>query len=616
MIIQGNAENIPLPDNSVDLLVTDPPFGLSDGKRRAKGKKATGGFMGKKWDADVPSVEAFRECLRVLKPGAFAFWMCAPRLDCQAAMAERLVEAGFRIDFSPLYHTYACVSEDTEVLTEHGWRNWSEITRLEKIAVFHPGINAYSWEQPYAWNVQKTEDAYRIWGEHTDQIVTGNHRVAVVERGGVCFEYAETLAQEGRIEKTPWIPFDHGMIPYWRVATAAIEPVNYQGMVYCPSVSTGAFVARRKGMIFITGNSGFPKAASVGKLIDRRLGAKREVVGSNPNHRPVSGVEYEGVCQGRITVSPDITAPATPEAKRFEGAYAGLQMKPALEIVICAMAPLSEKSYTDQALANGKGCTWLDACRIPTGASDVQKMERCNTPGAGRFKYSSWSGGYAGKDAPLDVTQGRFPANLVVSTQPVDPLGAVETASPNTYTRRADGFSSGVYGNSIGEKAGSRSLNFGDSGSYSRMFDLDRWWEHLNGDPVEELPPEVQQTLPFMIVPKASKAEKNIGIRNRKKSTVDDGRKKSIDNPFQRGETLRKNTHPTVKPIKLMSYLITLGSREGDLVLDPFMGSGTTGLAAKRLRREFVGIDLNREYVEISRARMSGDQPLMDLMEE
>ena len=62
--------------------------------------------------------------------------------------------------------------------------------------------------------------------------------------------------------------------------------------------------------------------------------------------------------------------------------------------------------------------------------------------------------------------------------------------------------------------------------------------------------------------------------------------------------------HPTVKPIRLLSYLITLGSREKDLVLDPFMGSGTTGIACKLLNREFIGCEINKEYFGIAQKRI------------
>jgi len=70
------------------------------------------------------------------------------------------------------------------------------------------------------------------------------------------------------------------------------------------------------------------------------------------------------------------------------------------------------------------------------------------------------------------------------------------------------------------------------------------------------------------------------------------------------GRKPRKNFHPTVKPLKLMSYLITLGSRRNDIVLDPFIGSGTTAIAAKMLGRRYIGFELNEEYHKIAEARI------------
>ena len=96
--------------------------------------------------------------------------------------------------------------------------------------------------------------------------------------------------------------------------------------------------------------------------------------------------------------------------------------------------------------------------------------------------------------------------------------------------------------------------------SYSQFFSLDAWAE---------------KNLPFLIVPKASSIEKGEG-----------------------------NNHPTVKPIKLMSYLITMGSREGDVVLDPFCGSGSTCVAAKMLKRKYIGIELDERYREIAVKRI------------
>jgi len=109
----------------------------------------------------------------------------------------------------------------------------------------------------------------------------------------------------------------------------------------------------------------------------------------------------------------------------------------------------------------------------------------------------------------------------------------------------------------------------------------------------------------FFYCAKASKKERNMGLEDVEPTTVDDGRNKPIDNPFLRGKTPRRNTHPTVKPVKLMEYLITLITPPNGIVLDPFFGSGTTGVAAVNLGFNYIGIELDEQYVEIARRRIN-----------
>jgi DNA modification methylase len=132
-------------------------------------------------------------------------------------------------------------------------------------------------------------------------------------------------------------------------------------------------------------------------------------------------------------------------------------------------------------------------------------------------------------------------------------------------------------------------LSRGDHrGSYSRYFDLDKWAD----------------TLPFLICPKPSKSERNKGccdLRQRKKWLSGGGGTGIL----ARRTVVARNNHPTVKPLKLMYYLITMGSRPGHVVLDPFCGSGSTGVAALNLDRNFIGCELSAEYKRIADARIS-----------
>jgi len=397
-------------DNSVDLLCTDPPYGY--------------GFMGRDWDKVLPDIGIFEECFRVLKPGSMAFVMSAPRSDVQYRMAEMLERVGFRIDYTPIYWTYA---------------------------------------------------------------------------------------------------------------------------------------------------SGFPKAMNISKMIDKQKGAKREVTGKGK-----AGAAFhkgKGVITGGFGNISDGTGtattewdeknnPATDEAKKLDGSYAGFQPKPAVEVVIVAMKPLDKKGYLEQAQDNQKGVTWFDDCRIPFeesdtpqggyGAMDIgigkpgetqdyRKKKKITMPdlrdvgkkskeaiGIDKLSYGQVQNAERKEYEPNTV--GRFPANMLVSDEVLD--------------------------------------------DYSRYFSLDSWFQKN----LESLPEPVQQTFPFMIVPKASRSEKDNG--------------------------LDRNIHPTVKPLTLMNYLVTLGSRKGDMVLDPFMGSGTTPLACVSLERNYIGIDNEEDYYNIAKARV------------
>jgi len=128
----------------------------------------------------------------------------------------------------------------------------------------------------------------------------------------------------------------------------------------------------------------------------------------------------------------------------------------------------------------------------------------------------------------------------------------------------------------------------------------------------------------YYYCPKTSKAEKNRGLEDLpiKKTSSMSGRRDShdmegysIDNDVTgRFVTEKQNVHPTVKPVKLMKYLCRLVTPKGGTVLDPFMGSGSTGIAAKDEGFEFIGIEREKEYFEIAERRVSVASPLEEFM--
>jgi site-specific DNA-methyltransferase (adenine-specific) len=318
--------------------------------------------------------------------------------------------------------------------------------------------------------------------------------------------------------------------------------------------------------IYWTYATGFPKATNIGKLADKK--------------------NYD-------------------EAKQLEGSYVGYQPKPAVEVVLVAMKPITEKTTLEQAMKNGKGITWLDDCRIP-----YEKDCRL-------LKGGSYSGNRTGSNSESfyqtgnekieydesAIPDGRFAANLIVQD---DVLNDGIKRSKGKHTDSGSG-SGGIWQESTGKPAG---RTYGDEGSFSRFYDLDSWWKSQ----IHKLPESVQKTFPFMIVAKASKAEKNKGLEHlpKKKSSSMPGRRNAEDmsnskidhDVTGRFVTEKQNVHPTVKPIELMSYLITLGSRENDVVVDPFVGSGTTCIAAKMLDRKYIGIEKEKDYAIIAKTRV------------
>jgi len=302
--------------------------------------------------------------------------------------------------------------------------------------------------------------------------------------------------------------------------------------------------------LFWTYAEGFPKAHNISKAIDKKLGAEREIIARNPNSREKCDKTNTIYENGTVGNTAYITKPATAKARRLDGSYAGFQPKPAVEVIIVAMKPMVEKSYTDQALSNGKGLTWLDDGRIPYKDEKIWSADS----GVQWPPEREWN-----SDCSRAGNQkGRFPANLLVSDDVLDDT--------------------------------------------SRYFSLDTWADFN----IKDLPEQVRRNLPFLIVPKASKKEKDAGLGDLKEKSIQ-GRDSGQDRrnvAFKARLSPRKNTHPTVKPIKLMAYLITIGSRENDTVLDPFAGSGTTCVAAKMLNRRYTGVELSSEYHEIAKRRI------------
>ena len=326
-----------------------------------------------------------------------------------------------------------------------------------------------------------------------------------------------------------------------------------------------------RDMIAWVYGSGFPKSLNIGKAVDKLQGNEREVVGikqgTYADIKRDKETGQDGLHGGIAKERPRVKVEETKGTSEWEGW--GTALKPALEPITMARKPLSEKTIAENCLKWGTGGLNIDECRVGVEERDLlEKRPILNISGI-------YGQGLAGSKAIGKTTQGRFPANFIH-----DGSDEVLNIFPETKSIKSN------RGNiNIGKMAGGSGQSektdtirgHNDSGSAAKFF----------------------------YCAKAGKDERNRGCDElEERQYSHDGRKKEIENPFQRQKSVARNNHPTVKPISLIQYLIKLVSREGQTILDPFGGSGTTAIACLEIGRNYVLIEKESEYVEIANKRI------------
>jgi site-specific DNA-methyltransferase (adenine-specific) len=302
--------------------------------------------------------------------------------------------------------------------------------------------------------------------------------------------------------------------------------------------------------------SGFPKSLDISKAIDKAAGEVRGVVGMKHKIGRPNAANQSWARNGKSAGADYATHPKTlgigmETAPATDAARTwhgwGTALKPAWEPIILAMKPL-DGTFADNAQQWGVAGINVDGARI--GTSDVMRRANNVTIGGNGI----YGGGKPATTGALPG-QGRWPANLLLDEEAAAALDAQSGERPSGGKK--GGYGPGAADGGMWSQSGPRpcGLTHGDTGGASRFF----------------------------YVAKASRADRGEG-----------------------------NIHPTCKPTELMRYLCRLTSTPtGGVVLDPFMGSGTTGVAAVQEGRAFIGIEKEAEYHEIARRRIEGVQPTL-----
>jgi site-specific DNA-methyltransferase (adenine-specific) len=338
--------------------------------------------------------------------------------------------------------------------------------------------------------------------------------------------------------------------------------------------------------------SGFPKSHNIAKQLDKLAGVKGEIIGEKTG-KGYSSQQEKNLAHGFREYKDGLPyehadlneyALASDEAKQWDGW--GTALKPAHEPMVLARKPL-EGTVANNVLTFGTGGLNIDGSRV---GSEVMPASTGEALSNGKYGDKVW-------DTPEKT--GRFPANFIH-----DGSDEVVALFPDTkgFGRRGVGKGTDivtVFGSGLNSPTTEPMYN--DSGSAARFF----------------------------YCAKASKRDRNEGLDGfdgkeigakgnglaRKCATcsasVIDGcacPDRTFINPT------RANHHPTVKPTTLMQYLVRLVTPPNGIVLDPFMGSGSTGKACAYEGFEFIGIDQSAEYVAIAQARI--DFALADKSDE
>lgn len=281
------------------------------------------------------------------------------------------------------------------------------------------------------------------------------------------------------------------------------------------------------------------------------------------------------------------------DSKDWEGWGTGL--KPANEPIILARKPLQGKAY-ENALEYGTGALNIDSSRVGSNPG----WSYPNGPGGNTFH------GVERREGALESTQGRWPANVILGHNEDCQLVGYKKGKGyaiNTFDEGAKPF-----GDAVGEKYSTQNKN-----------EVIEEWECTEGCPAKELESQKDGVSRFFYSAKAAPKEKNAGLTKEIENDRFQTRqctqcKKNV--PFvghcgcknakieMVAPKPTKNPHPTVKPIDLMRYLCVIITPVGGTILDPFLGSGTTGIAASLEGFSFIGFEKEKESFGIAEQRI------------
>ena len=358
------------------------------------------------------------------------------------------------------------------------------------------------------------------------------------------------------------------------------------------AIEDGGFEIRDQ-IMWVYG-SGFPKSHNLGKAYDKKYGIEREVMGVNPNARGNPDNKDTNVHDYGFLSKVDMMTKGNGPLEGW-----GTALKPSHEPMVLARKPLSEKTVLANAEKWGTGGLNIDASRVPYSEDNPMPT----MTGGITTMPMGWDRQDENDDSRKPGSpDGRWPANFIHdgSQQVLDLFPDVKGGNW-TNTDGARPF------NNDGKKTNAVQLKSDKTvGSAARFFYVPKVSKKDRNEGLDgELP---------TLTTRPRRADGTVIYREthpeewaEAKSKQDRAQLTAIggaDEFHKTKHTTVANTHPTVKPTDLMHYLIRMVTPAGGTVLDPFMGSGSTGKAAIRNGYNFIGIEMEEDSFEVAKARI------------
>lgn len=337
----------------------------------------------------------------------------------------------------------------------------------------------------------------------------------------------------------------------------------------------------RDSLMWLYG-SGFPKSKNVALSIDKGEGHpnRGRAIPTASTHLP--GGKY---AEEKLTSNPVETYTAkSPAAKAWEGW--GTALKPAHEPVILARKPL-DGTVAANVQKWGTGALNIDGCRIPTtdklvagGPLGVNAGDTRTGKALGMFQEGT-------ANTFEQHAGGRWPANVMLDEEAaamLDVQSGISKSSGGAGEKSRGAMGKRVFGEYALDRNGQNAGGLGDTGGASRFFYVAKTSRRERDHGLEAFPARTA----------GEATDREDGTAGLNSPRAGAGRTGGF-----------RNIHPTVKPVALMRQLVRLVTPPGGIVLDPFVGSGSTGMAARLEGFRFIGVDLSAEYLAIAHARIS-----------